>query len=451
MTIDERAEEHRLATALNTRLAQRSSEKGLPRPDAARLATLERAIADATAQRTASQQNLFSRLPELRTWRGLGRVATAEDLPTLLDAEGKALLQVVVDEHDVVVVLAARKSGGAGVVIKARTTPVKRQALAERIARAMDGNALSSVVSWRAASKEVFSILPRDIVDELAAAMSIVVVPDDTLWRIPFEALTIGDAYLADSATVTYATSLTAAVSPPAASIPATLSRIAAVAAPVLPAPLVEDLKATAPTWTLRLPDAASLEVATIKSMRKPDAPDTLLTGEAATKTAAIAAASNADALHIAAPFRVSSASPLFSRILLAVPPAAAPVAGQPSPEPAPNSREAQLDAREVFNLTSSAHVVMLSDPAALSMRDASRGIPPIQWAWRAAGATTLIIKRWGGREDLSNQVAAVFYEQLAAGKTPVRALAAARATVRETEAGRAPAAWAGWIVISGR
>ncbi len=93
----------------------------------------------------------------------------------------------------------------------------------------------------------------------------------------------------------------------------------------------------------------------------------------------------------------------------------------------------------------------MLSDPSALSMRDASRGIPPIQWAWRAAGATTVIIRRWGGREDLSNQVVAVFYEQLAAGKTPVRALAAARAAVRETEAGRAPAAWAGWIVISGR
>ena len=90
--------------------------------------------------------------------------------------------------------------------------------------------------------------------------------------------------------------------------------------------------------------------------------------------------------------------------------------------------------------------MVFLSDPSALSMRDASRGIPPIQWAWRATGATTMILKRWGGDEDFSNQVVTGFYEQLAGGKTPEQALEAARAAVRKTEAGRAPAAWAGWI-----
>ena len=201
----------------------------------------------------------------------------------------------------------------------------------------------------------------------------------------------------------------------------------------------------------MRSPEAATVEAAAIPVRKAENSGAIVLTGAAATKAAAIAAAGNADALHIAAPFRVNSASPLFSRILLSAPPLPAPVDGQAAPEPATTARETQLDAREVFNLTSSARVVMLSDPSTLSMRDASRGITPIHWAWRAAGAQTLIMKRWGGREDLANQVVAGFYQHLHDGLTPVQALEAARSAVRKTEAGRAPAVWAGWIVINGR
>ena len=453
MTSEERAEEHKLTTSLTTLLAQRTSERGLPRPDPARLAKLDDAIKEATAQRTAARQQLFARLPDLRTWRGLGATATADDLPILLDAEGEALLQLLVDEHDVLVVVASRKPGDGGIDIKAHAVPMKRQDLAERIVRAMAASALASVEGWRAASKELFAILPPDAVERLASASSIVVVPDDTLWRVPFEALPVRDRYLADSAAVTYAASVTAAIRPPAA-VPADTvgTRIVALAAPVLPATVVADLKATAPTWTLRAPEAASLEVAGIKPSAKVEAAEpVILTGTGATKAAATAAVAMADALHIAAPFRVNSASPLFSRILLSAPPPETPVDGKAPAEVTAASRDTQLDGREIFNLPSSARVVVLSDPSALSMRDASRGITPIQWAWRATGAATLIVKRWGGDAEFSNRIVTAFYEQLAGGTPPERALEAARTAVRKTEAGRAPAAWAGWIVLSGR
>jgi CHAT domain-containing protein len=154
------------------------------------------------------------------------------------------------------------------------------------------------------------------------------------------------------------------------------------------------------------------------------------------------AALASAGALHIAAPFRLNSASPLFSPVLLA----ASPIEGELVPAPA-----MELEAREVFNLPASAEVVMISDPAALSMRDAAAAITPVYWAWRTAGATTLIVRRWGGNHELSNQIVAAFYQRLAAGEPPAAAFDAARAAVRETEAGRGPAAWAGWIVLTGR
>ncbi len=453
MTNEERAEEHRLATVLTTLLAQRTSQRGLPKPDPAALAKLEIAIRKATAERTAARQTLFARLPDLPTWRGLGSVATAADLPTLLDTDGKALLQFLVDEHDVLVLVASRQPGQDGIAQKAYVMPVKRRDLAQRIARAIDGNALASVEAWRTASKDLFSILPAQAIEELSTASSIIVVPDDTLWRIPYEALPIRDRYLADRAALTYATSVTAAIKPAAIEAPSGASpRIVAVAAPVLGAALVDDLAATAPTWTLRSSESASLEVAAIKPAFSADAAaPVLLTGADATKRAAADAAAVADALHIAAPFRINSASPLFSRILLSEPPPAKPVDGMAPVDSASAGRDTQLDAREVFNLQSAARVVFLSDPATLSMRDASRGISAIHWAWRSTGSATVILKRWGGSEALSNKVVSAFYEEMAGGKTPAQALEAARGAVRKKEAGRAPAAWAGWIVITGR
>ena len=451
MTSEERAEEHRLATVLTTLLAQRASQRTLPKPDAATLVKLEVAIEEATAQRAAARQKLFTRLPDLATWRGLGAVAVADDLPALLDTDGKALLQFLVDEHDVLVLVASRKAGQDGVTQKAYVTPVKRQDLAQRIARAMDGAALASVEAWRTASKDLFAIIPADAVDELASTDSIIVVPHDTLWRVPYEALPIRDRYLADRSNLTYATSVSAVIKPPAVTAPsAGAPRVVAVAAPLLAPAVVDELAATAPTWALRSPESGTREAAAITARPAMKAA-VVLSGVEATKRAATAAAPAADILHIAAPFRINSASPLFSRILFSSPPAETALEGNAPESSAPTLGETQLDAREVFNLESAARVVLLSDPATLSMRDASRGIAAIQWAWRATGSASVILRRWGGNDSFSNRVVTDFYEELAGGKTAEQALAAARAAVRKTEAGRAPAAWAGWIVITGR
>jgi CHAT domain-containing protein len=93
----------------------------------------------------------------------------------------------------------------------------------------------------------------------------------------------------------------------------------------------------------------------------------------------------------------------------------------------------------------------VISDPSALSMRNAMAGIVPIHWAWRASGATTVILRRWGGNDARSNEIVEEFYRQLAAGRPASVALAAAQARARTTEDGRAPAAWAGWLVLDGR
>ena len=106
---------------------------------------------------------------------------------------------------------------------------------------------------------------------------------------------------------------------------------------------------------------------------------------------------------------------------------------------------------RDLFDVDPRVATVMFSDPAALSKRDAAASVGPIAWAWRATGATTVIMRRWGGSDATAVEVISRFYEKLRAGASAAEALSAARAAVRGTEAGRAPAAWAGWLIVTGR
>ena len=441
MSAEERAGELRLTTTLRTLVAQHQRQRALPKPDTAQIEKLDAAISAALAARAASQAELFARLPDLRIWRGLHEPASVDDLAAFLDSDGKVLLQFVVDDHDVVVLTASRRSGAEAPTVAAFATPIKRQLLAERVARALAPDALGSVEGWRTASRELFAILPRAVSEQLAAATSIIVIPDDILWRIPFEAMPVGDRYLADRVPVSYMPSVAAAVLAPAPAAQEESRTIVAVAAPLLAADVVEMLKSTAPTWTLRTGESSAAEVVRIGAARDAPAPK-VLTGAEATQEALEAAIRSARALHIAAPFRVNSASPLFSPVLLA----AADAEGTRAP-----GGDGELDAREVFNLQSSADVVMISDPAALSMRDAAAELTPIHWAWRATGATTLIVRRWAGQDEHSREFVARFYEHLGRGRPPAVAFDAARTGVRAATHGRPPAAWAGWLLLSGR
>ena len=75
MTAEEREEERRLAALVATLFARIAREKGLPKPDAARLASLRESLADATIQRRDWMRGLFERLPDLARWRGLAPFA----------------------------------------------------------------------------------------------------------------------------------------------------------------------------------------------------------------------------------------------------------------------------------------------------------------------------------------------------------------------------------------
>ena len=433
MTADERAAERKAAAELTALFAQRDREKPLPKPDAARLARLDAALKTSTAQRNTSQSELFARLPDLRAWRGLAPAATLDEINALVDS-GALLVQFVLDERDLLVLTA--ESSADGVIHRAHVVAVRRQLVAEHVARAVDPASLSNAETWRKATAGLVKLLPAAVLAQMSAARRVILIPDDMLWRVPFEALPAGAGYVGDQSTIHYAASVTSIVRAPRVVASPAPVKVIVPAAPEIASSLLETLKTTAPSWTLRAADAAEKEAAAVGSALS-EAGAVVLTGTAATEEAVRAGATIATVLHVAAPFRINAASPLFSPILLAP--------GEPVENVRPD-QNGMLEAREIPNAEFTTRLVVFSDPAALTMREGAAALPTLQWVLRAGGLESLVVRRWAGDEDATTALLKAFYERLRTGNSPAEALHAARADARK--AGLPPQVWAGWLLI---
>jgi tetratricopeptide (TPR) repeat protein len=435
MTSEERAEERALAGELVALNVQRDRQKALPKPDTERLARLDTAITDVRNRRAAQQQRLFERLPDLRRWRALEPPATVDVLPAALKTPGSVILQFVIDEDDVLVMTAVASEDGP--LLASHVSPITRQKLAERVAALNDAAALRDFKAWSKAALEVAAVLPPSVLKTLAASRAVVIVPDDVLWRVPFEALPLEDRYLADFVTVTYAGSVTAFMAPTQTAVDRPAVPLVGVGAPELAASIRERLKATAPDWTLRAPQGAERELKAAAALYAEPAAVVQL-GAAATEPAFRSDAERAALLHIAAPFRTNSASPLFSPLLLTT-------AAEERPE---NAADGVLEAREIMNLRLRARTAVLTDGTAMSMRNAAAVLPTLQWTWLAAGVPALILPRWVGDDAASDALIAELHARLKAGDSPADALQAARMKVRKAENTVAPYFWAGWMLV---
>ena len=251
MSAQEREEERTLAGEIVSLHAQLSRERSLPKPDAARIARIEKAAAEATGKKTAQQQALFAKLPALATWRGLMAPATRADVEKLLPDAAVIVVQLVVTEDSLLVLFARR--GDDGVRFSSQFEPASRRTIAERVTRLLQPETLRDLAAWRKATLELIPGLAASF----GTATRAIVVPHEVLWRVPFEALATEDGLLADKTTIVYAPSVTALLrTPDKPAAPDASRTVLAVAAPEVPTAVVEEIARTSPTWTIR--DAAT-------------------------------------------------------------------------------------------------------------------------------------------------------------------------------------------------
>jgi tetratricopeptide (TPR) repeat protein len=426
MTQDEREKERVAAAELLSLLAQAARQRGLPKPDKEKIAALEGRIDSATTARQEWMEQLYSRLPDLRVWRGLLPPPSASDLTSNVSA-GTVLIEFIVDDEDVVMLVT---SANPELSVTAFTTGIRRRTLTERVNALLQAPVLRDAARWKTAAAPIAALLPPQAWRVLAGASKVIVIPHDILWRVPFEALPLAGGYLGDRAEIVYAGSRAAFAR--AAAVPAVpVKSVVATAAPEIGEGMRERLQQTAPGWTIRTPDRAADEARAVAAVYGEDA--TTLTGVEATESAIVDGAQRSSIVHIASPFRINGASPLFSPILV-------------SPSEAGEAAVDSFELREVMNMRLGAAVAVLSDGAATSMLDGAAAADVVEWGWLAASVPAVIVARWSTETQPANALLAAFHRRLLKGEEPASALKLARAEVRKRPEWTAPFFWAGWL-----
>jgi CHAT domain-containing protein len=452
MTPEEREQERALASELTTQLARLTRERELPKPDAAQIAALEKVVDEAREKRRAFLDGLFERLPDLRLWRGLSPPATAADAAPLLD-DKTVVLSFVLDEDDVLVftltraersstnegdqAAASANTAASPVLVESHLLAMKRRTIAERVALLQQPAVVGNPAAWQKAIADIAAIIPPSAWAKVERASRVAIVPQDVLWRVPFAALPSGSGVLIDHASVAVGGSLTGLLR--AAAAPHTVpDSLLAIGAPELAAATIDRLKQVAPGWPLRTQEAAEIEIGGIAHPYA-SARAEQLTRAAATESGVRARMGDTAVLHVAAPFRINAASPLFSSVLLA---RADPSAAQD------RSNDGALELREIVTLPLRAEVAVFSDGGATSMRDGAAAADVLHWGWLAAGVPSVMLSRWTTPSPASDRLLAEFHTRLSTGASAADALRGAQLAIRESAETSAPIYWAAWMVV---
>lgn len=432
-TAEERAEEQGIVRELISTRAQLGAERTAGKPDPARLERLRQQLAALITRRAAQQARLYARLPALQQWRGLSTAPLGGDEITALVPDARALVvEYLLTDEELLVVSVAHADATADIV--ATLVPLRRRDLAEKVSQAIEAAVLKDAAEWRKRSAPIAAVLLEPIAARLRDRDRLFVVPDDFLWKVPFEALPAGDGDLASHMRVTYATSLaTLAVQRGIAALPDRL--LAGIAgAPAIPAAVRAQAAVTVQGW--KEPDtdaslAAAREVATVYG----DAA-TIRTSEEATEAAVRTLLNTSDIVHVVAPLQMSGPTPLISSLLLSG------VADTPD-------NDGRWEAREWFNLDGRARVLVMPDASTFGAAGVDASMDAVAWAAAASGVSSLVIGRWPGDGYTPGVFLATLHAQLSKGVAVGDAWRAAIVSAR-AKSGGAPAGWAGLRLLGG-
>jgi hypothetical protein len=301
----------------------------------------------------------------------------------------------------------------------------------------MKPEVLQDVAAWKVAAEPLRGLLIAPISDKLRDRTRCVIVPDEVLWKVPFEALPDGDGDLASRMTVSYATSLTTLALqrqiPASARPDQPRVNAAFVAAPAIPPAIRAQLALTQPGW--KEPDAAAALARVQESGKAYGDGATVRSADEATKPAVRELLGTADVLQVSGPFHVSGPAPLFSSLLLAGASDAAPDA-------------VRWEAREWFAAKASVRLLVIDDASTFGAAGAGGALDTLAWAAAAAGVPAIVTARWPSDAFVLEALEPALHAEVSQGRGAAEALHAVAAGARAKST--APAAWAGLRLIGG-
>ncbi|HYJ87042.1 MAG TPA: tetratricopeptide repeat protein [Pyrinomonadaceae bacterium] len=451
MSAAEQAEERKLAGSAVSLELQLERESLSRTSTANRRAAMRDRLNQARSDYADFRGRLYLAHPSVKVERGELAMLKPEQLRPLLSDGRTALLEYVITENNVYLFAltvddANKKIGGkrtrAGMVTALKVYPlsVSREALAQGVA------AFSQLLSKRDESfhplgRELYDALIRPAEEQLSGKTKFVIVPEGSLWRLPFEALQpADDGYLLDQAAISYAPSLSTLREMLKQRRPANPTgplALIAFANPQLSKELLQRLELTYKNENFELSPVEENEIQRLRTVYG-EAQSHSFTGPNASEERVKLEAARAGVLHFATPALLDDISPMYSFIALS----------SPSEN---NANDGVLQTREIINLDTPARMVVLS--ASRFRNDATAtGAAPIAlaWSWFVAGSPSTVFSRWQVNSPGTTQMMAEFHSRLRSRKSnsKANALQQSALALRRSTDYRHPHYWAAFSVI---
>lgn len=441
MTAEERQEEDKLKgilLGLNRQLTQARQSTAQPPPA---LAEVRGQIEKARLNYEVFLGAVYAAHPGLKVQRGEAPVIQASELAGLLPDARTALLEYSVTEDKTYLFVVTKSSDKAESGVKVFTLPVKREELSRQI-EAFRQQLAGRDLGFRAAASRLTDLLLKPAQAQLAGKTNLVIVPDDKLWDLPFQALLDEkQRFLLEDAAVAYAPSLTVLREMRKHEPRASASPIAILA---LGNPLLGKETVQRTTLALRgeqlspLPGAEA-EVKALGQLYGL-AHSKIYVGAEAREDRAKAEAVDARVLHFATHGVLNNAAPLYSYLVLTQGAA---------------TEDGLLEARELMQLDLKADLAVLSAcETARGRFGAGEGMIGLTWALFVAGVPSTVVSQWKVESAATRDLMLDFHRALnapsAARQKPTKTEALRQAALKlmKKPATSHPFYWAGFVLI---
>lgn len=476
MTAQEQERERQINSELFALNAQLRREQTRAAPDRTRLAALQEQLAKQRFELESFTTNLYAAHPELKVQRGdIPQVALAR-LGDLLPDASTALIEYVVTENRTYLFtitgpgreIASRPEPQtptvttAALVLKVYALDIKRKDLSDRINRFRQRLAQADI-TFGSEARALYDLLLKPALAELQGKTRLVIIPDDALWELPFQALRSKETrYVLEDQAISYAPSLGVLKEMTQArrrrtGEAALTNRLLALGNPSGVSNRSQGLYARAVGTTVTgdnpvlLPEAER-QVRTLGQLYGA-ARSKIYTGAQASEELFKQEAGKYRILHLATHGVLDDASPMYSYVLLA-------------PGKNENGEDGLLEARELMKLELRTDLVVLSAcETARGRYKAGEGMIGLAWALFVAGSPATLVSQWKVESASTTDLMLSFHRNLSSGSnspTPISANRAASKTshtkadaLREaalsllrSERYAHPFYWAGFVII---
>lgn len=420
---------------LNNELA---AEDGKRVSDSARLKHLNEQIKSARIDYEAFQDSLYVAHPELRTNRAQAAPATLADINNLVN-DSTAFLEYVVTDSRTYLLVLTRSQNSATPELRTYRIAIAGSDVAKRTRDFRD--MITAQGAFADEARQLYDVLLKPAEQQLKGKTSLCIIPDGSLWDLPFQALAPSEGhYLLEEYAISYAPSLSVLKQMSGHKNAGGASTLLAFGNPTMPGEIAANIKATYRGESLGPLPEAELEVSMLKNIWGPST-SRILIGTNASKKVFRSEASKYNMIHLATHGILDDTSPMYSRLIMA----------RAADDP---NDDGLLEAREIMQLDLKANLVVLSAcQTARGRVGAGEGMIGMSWAFFVAGVPTMVASQWKVDSASTAKLMIDFHKRLK-DETTTRAqnkstaLQQAALNLMRDPRYRHPYFWAGFVMI---